>query len=208
MTKARTITDAEAIRWRLLSYVFHHTGRPLSDRPALNQEESFAWNELHWSGSLRFGGDAADGSEDRWMITPQGRELYYQLRACQVPGCTYLEVRGSREGDYLNGHFLCPTHAASIGANLALDAVAGKAAPPPTYDSGLLTRVEAIPPSPSLEEICRIHNRAKQEVIEWIDAEGIAGRPNSCHLAPAWEKYQTASAALRKAIIEVGLGPK
>lgn len=32
-------------------------------------------------------------------------------RYCTVPGCTYSEVRGVSEGDFVKGQFVCPDHA-------------------------------------------------------------------------------------------------
>ena len=34
--------------------------------------------------------------------------LHY--RKCQIEGCDYKEVRGSREGDFIKGQFVCPDH--------------------------------------------------------------------------------------------------
>jgi len=34
-----------------------------------------------------------------------------KYRKCSVTNCTYREVRGSRQGDFINGKFVCPTHA-------------------------------------------------------------------------------------------------
>lgn len=33
-------------------------------------------------------------------------------RHCSVAGCDYAEIRGSREGDFVNSLFVCPNHAA------------------------------------------------------------------------------------------------
>lgn len=34
-----------------------------------------------------------------------------RFRRCEVHGCTYKEVRGTREGDFVKGFFVCPHHA-------------------------------------------------------------------------------------------------
>lgn len=34
-----------------------------------------------------------------------------KFRKCSEPDCDYKELRGSRLGDFLNGEFVCPTHA-------------------------------------------------------------------------------------------------
>lgn len=31
-------------------------------------------------------------------------------RRCQIPGCGYKELRGSRQGDFIDGKFVCPNH--------------------------------------------------------------------------------------------------
>lgn len=34
-------------------------------------------------------------------------------RRCQVPDCEYKEIRGSRQGDFVHGQFVCPAHFAA-----------------------------------------------------------------------------------------------
>lgn len=76
-----------------------------------------------------------------------------------------------------------------------------------TYDSGLLTKIELVTPPPTLEELCRAHNRAKQAVLEWLDTEGKAGNLRGPDQAPAWGRFQDARAALWAAIDALGVGP-
>ena len=38
-----------------------------------------------------------------------------KYRKCSVPNCTYKEIRGSREGAFRDGYFVCDTHALGRG---------------------------------------------------------------------------------------------
>lgn len=43
-----------------------------------------------------------------------------EFRKCRVPLCQYEERRGTRQGDFANGKFVCPDHAAKIKTIRAL----------------------------------------------------------------------------------------
>lgn len=40
-------------------------------------------------------------------------------RHCLVPNCPYVERTGTRQGDFVDGKFVCPVHATELGAREA-----------------------------------------------------------------------------------------
>jgi hypothetical protein len=108
-----TVDDGTQARWRLLSYLLNSTSvRAFSDR-SLTRSENETFKKLEAVGAVEY--EPVSG----WRVTVTGRLEYYALRACRVPGCPYLEKRGSRQGDFVLGRFVCPAHATTIGQRAA-----------------------------------------------------------------------------------------
>lgn len=90
-------------------------------------------------------------------------------RDCSVLGCTYTERRGSREGHFINGAFVCPYHA--LGHN------------PGAHFQ------------PDFERIGRLAGAmqlAEWDVLDWMHKQGEVGNLVSAGQSPHWSKYTAA----------------
>jgi hypothetical protein len=54
-----------------------------------------------------------------------------KYRKCQVADCSYKELRGSREGEFIAGNFVCPLHYDLWSSWAIMSSKFGMA--PPTY---------------------------------------------------------------------------